>query len=342
MLKDVLTDKIIGDYKRLAVAWVRPHRPLLLLLPILHTHLLPPAASAQVDLFDQLEQPRKHVLLPRGEEDDDDEAPPDRASYLDPMPPPEPEPEQKEEDAEDGGFLGELSKKFTGAAQQLGLAPAPLQTVTPTMGAPVGGPVVGAPAAPTVQGDFNGDGIPDHLQPKAILRVVAPPNCWAGQTIHVRSDDGQMLPMTLPAGVHAGQALHVEYTPKQLQRPKQELRVTVPPGAYAGMQVHVRAPSGQMMTVAIPQGLHPGSTFLVKYEAQAQAQANLSAPPPVYGMGAAQYGSTPYGQTPYQQTQFQHQQYRQQHGGGGGMAMAGGAGLMAGAAAGLALGIMLD
>ena len=107
---------------------------------------------------------------------------------------------------------------------------------------------------------------------QAILRVVAPPNCWAGQTIHVRSDDGhhlpnmampacvciifliwqvrsddgQMLPMTLPPGVHAGQA---RAAPRQPSTTVAALRRP--------------APRGTSPTCTLGPPCQPGSPFLV-------------------------------------------------------------------------------
>ena len=148
-------------------------------------------------------------------------------------------------------------------------APAPPKGQPAVMGQPL---AVGAGCAmkvapqggAQVEGDFNGDGIPDHLQPKAMLRVVAPPNCYPGQTIHVRSDDGQLLPVTIPPGVGPGQALHIKYTPKQANPVKQELRVTAPPNTFPGMQLQVRAPDGQLVALTIPPGIAPGQTFIAQ------------------------------------------------------------------------------
>ena len=198
---------------------------------------------------------------------------------------------------------------------------------------------------PQIEGDFNGDGIPDHLQPKATLRVVAPPNCYAGQVIHVKSPDGQMLPMTIPAGVYAGQALSVEYTPRQQQQAQQEqLRVAFNPAVMTpGQKVQVSAPDGQMLTATVPGGLAAGQHFIVAYTPKRLGVATtaVAAPLPTPVAAPQMYGA--YNQAPgYPPSggyQHPHANYHGRNTNNNGMAMAGGA--AAGVAGGLLLGAML-
>ena len=239
--------------------------------------------------------------------------------------------------------------------------PAPPKPVAVPTGLPVGTAATTATAVappsslaraasfnkPQVEGDFNGDGIPDHLQPKATLRVVAPPNCYAGQVIHVKSPDGQMLPMTIPAGVYAGQALSVEYTPRQQQQAQQEqLRVAFNPAVMTpGQKVQVSAPDGQMLTATVPGGLAAGQHFIVAYTPKRLGVATTAVAAPLPTPVAApqmRYSQAPgyppaggYGGGGYQHPHANYQGRNTNN--TAGMVMAGGAGV----AGGLLLGAML-
>ena len=66
--------------------------------------------------------------------------------------------------------------------------------------------------------------------------------------------------------------------------------VTVPPGAAPGSQLNVRAPTGETLTVVIPAGIYPGSSFMVPLPRQprpVQAQVVQSPQPKVYQVNIA-------------------------------------------------------
>ena len=58
--------------------------------------------------------------------------------------------------------------------------------------------------------------------------------------------------------------------------------VTVPPGAGPGQQLNVRAPTGENLTVVVPQGSYSGSQFMVPLPRPVQAQVVQSPQPKVY------------------------------------------------------------
>jgi hypothetical protein len=46
-----------------------------------------------------------------------------------------------------------------------------------------------------------------------------------------------------------------------------KMQVTLPPGVVAGQVIQLKAPSGQTVQVAVPQGVPPGGQFLVSVPA---------------------------------------------------------------------------
>ena len=75
------------------------------------------------------------------------------------------------------------------------------------------------------------------------------------------------------------------------------MQVTVPAGAHGGQAMHVHTPSG-LMQVTIPPGLQPGSTFLIAVPAPAAhpmqtAVAQLAAPVALEALPAGQGSQRP-------------------------------------------------
>jgi hypothetical protein len=46
---------------------------------------------------------------------------------------------------------------------------------------------------------------------------------------------------------------------------KHQTTVTLPAGVSAGDVIHVRAPDGRLNAIAVPEGMGPGSTFTVEF-----------------------------------------------------------------------------
>ena len=65
--------------------------------------------------------------------------------------------------------------------------------------------------------------------------------------------------------------------------------VTVPPGVGPGAQLNVRAPTGENLTVVVPVGIYPGSSFMVPIPQPrpVQAQVVQSPQPKVYQVNIA-------------------------------------------------------
>ena len=93
---------------------------------------------------------------------------------------------------------------------------------------------------------------------------------------------------------------------------EQQFQATVPMGLNPGDQFQIMTPSGPV-TLSVPPGHPPGSSFMFSMPAMAQPMAPVAQPVgPVMGqpvMMGAPYGQQPYGQQPYGQQPYGQQPY---------------------------------
>lgn len=69
--------------------------------------------------------------------------------------------------------------------------------------------------------------------------------------------------------------------------------VTLPAGVSAGDTIHVKAPDGRVNAIIVPEGFGPGSTFTVEFAPEEKAKPPAPAAPPAYAPATAATTTAP-------------------------------------------------